>query len=97
MPFASIHSFNTLLVSRQISPDLTWVWADVNLQVKTFRFSNLKPRGIHTPILGALFAWSEIHVCLSLSAQEDGTPCRNRKWVELETMDADKHTIIICI
>lgn len=48
----------------------------------------------HSLIPGALFAWSEIPVCLLLSAQEDGSPRRNRKWAELETMEADKHTVI---
>lgn len=96
MAFDPAHSFKTFLVSRQISPALTQFCDDVNFQVKTSQFRNTETI-IHSLILGALSAWSEISLCLSLSAEEDGTPCRNRKWAELETMDADKHTVIIGI
>lgn len=103
VPFAPIHSTNFLLEGKSIWTCQTRaVCADVNLQGKTFRFGNLKPLGIQKLIYSLSDSWGPFclvwNPCFSLTVCIRGwNSRRNRKWAELETMVADKHTIIIGI
>lgn len=69
--FAPIHSTNFLLVGKSIWTCQTCICADVNLQGKTFWFSNLKPWGMQTLKYTLFDSWGPFclvwNPCLSLT------------------------------